>query len=134
MNNHKNQNDATTKGINCKQLLGVPEPFACLYVGNRFDAEMSGLGREYKPPEKFQHYKEELVAELKSENDSDGQDVEVYETRMPATYYRIKVLSTPNSMGVEQKDYEITTSSSMHKLTCELAKAIAEGKIRIRRD
>ena len=127
MNNKQNPKDATVEGVNCKQLLGVPGPFASLYNGNRYEHEMQGLGGEYNPPEQFEYGKDALVAKLKGEGD--GQDVEIYECRLPATFFKIKVLSTPDSLGREQDGYEITTGSRMHKLTCEIAKAISEGMI-----
>ena len=98
-----------------------------LYNGNQFKYGFLALGDKYNPPEKFKHGENTLVATLQS--DSDGQDVELYECRLPANFFIIKVLPTLNSINEMKEGYEITTGSGMAQLACNIAKAVSEGMI-----
>jgi len=95
------------------------------YISKRGD--MPSLGKAYNPPAKFQHGKQELVAFLKSERD--GQDVELYEVRMPARFFEIKVLSRTTSEGKVKKGFILSSGSGQGELVVRIAKAIAKGML-----
>lgn len=83
----------------------------------------------YKPTKSFAHGAYVLVCRI--EGEGDGQTVEVYEMRLPATFYTVKVLEGRNSIGQPQKAFEITTGSGkeMGELAGRLAVEIAKGMI-----
>jgi hypothetical protein len=98
--------------------------FASLY---RPDADdFATFGPDYNPPESFQHGKDYHVLTIRSQ--ADGQDAEVWECRLPATFYTIKALPKGDKPG-----YSMSTGSSMHALALSLARAIADGMISLNR-
>lgn len=107
------------------------DPFAFLYAGERRMCQ--SLGDDYKPPESFDHGKDTLVASLpKAHADGDGMAVEVYECRMPATFWRLVAKPTPNSLGEMQPGFEISTGSGgdeMLDLIGRMARLITEGML-----
>jgi hypothetical protein len=103
----------------------------CLYLSTDDRNPLKGLGEYHKPPARFEHGRDALVAKVPKVNGGDGQPVEVYECRMPARFYKIKVLPSKNSVGEKKEGYEITTGSGdqMGELTASLAISITEGMI-----
>lgn len=87
------------------------------------------LGEKYKPPTKFVHSKEVLVATIRGEGD--GQTVRIYESRLPARFFRIEVLAGKNSVGEPKSGFSFTTGSGeeMGELAGQMAKAIASGML-----
>jgi len=88
---------------------------------------MPSLGKDYTPPPKFQHGKKELVALVKGE--SAGQDVELYEQRMPARFFEIKALPKRTSDGNVKKGFTLSTGSGQGDLVSRIAKTIAKGML-----
>ena len=86
----------------------------------------------FEPPEKFEHWKETLIAKINSDGDSDGYDVEIYETRAPARFFKIKVLPTKNSVGEIKGGFSVSTGSGgddMLKFVSQIADKIVNGMI-----
>lgn len=102
-----------------------------LYQGNRRNP--GALGDAYQPPEVFPHGEAVLVASLpKAHEDSDGLAVDVYECRLPATFWRLVAKPGPNSMGEMQPGFQITTGSGgdeMLDLIGRLARLVTDGMI-----
>lgn len=96
-------------------------------VGYTSKRDMPLLGKDYNPPSTFQHGKKELVAFLKSEGD--GQDVELYEQRMPARFFEIKILPKATSDGQIKKGFTLSSGSGQGELVARIAKAIAKGML-----
>lgn len=111
--------------------MNRPNAFDFLYAGNR--RECKSLGDDYRPPEQFEHGKETLVATLpKAHPNSDGFDVEVYEIRLPATFWRVVAKPTKNSMGELQPGWEMSTGSGgeeMLALVGCIARLASEGMV-----
>lgn len=96
------------------------------YNGRR-NALAHGLGAAYRPPLAFAHGDWTLVAALPAL--ADGYDVRVYECRMPAVFYRVEALPTPNSSGEPRPGFAFETGTVDGGLVTGLAKAIAGGMI-----
>lgn len=104
--------------------------FDSLYKGDRRCYPLN-----FTPPETFRHGEDELIAKLKSEKDDDGYDVEIYELRMPATFWKIKVLPTRNSIDELRPGFEISTGSGgdeMLSLVIRIAEQINDGMMGFR--
>jgi|GEM_PF-2856218 len=87
---------------------------------------------EYNPPAEFTYAEPVLVATIpKDPLDGDGQHVEIYETRYPATFWEVVVLATQDSMGEMQPGFSISTGSgfAVGRLAFPIARAIAEGML-----
>jgi hypothetical protein len=69
-----------------------------------------------------------LVTRLAKASD-DGYDVEVYEIRMPARFYKIVALPGPNGVGRARPGFVLETGSDMGDLAMTLAHAITEGML-----
>lgn len=93
------------------------------------DRDRSAFGERYKPPAEFPHDGWTQVAEYESGDNSDGQNVAVDESRMPARFFRLRVLPGPNSVGEMQPGYEVATGSGMEQWVAETAEQIAEGMV-----
>jgi hypothetical protein len=92
------------------------------------------LGDYYRPPKKFVHGEDTKVATIGKRDD--GQTVEVYECRMPATFFKLKVLPDKDYKGHPLEGYEVSTGSGseMAELAGRLAVAISEGMIGFNRN
>lgn len=84
------------------------------------------LGDQYRPPQTFRHGAWELVADLEAVGD--GQGVKVFESRMPARFFKIEVAA---GAGATQRPFAFSTGSgnAMGELIGEMAKAIAGGML-----
>ena len=67
----------------------------------------------------------------KDPQDGDGQPVEVDEMRMPARFFRLRVLGASNSVGERKAGFTLTTGSGddVAKLIVALAKQVAQGMV-----
>ena len=95
---------------------------------------IEGLGDAYKPPRKFEHGKEYLVAELKKDPPhGDGQDVQIFECRMPARFFKMVALPSPNSIGEPQTSFKVSTGSGgeVAELLVQFANAVTTGMMSI---
>lgn len=88
---------------------------------------IASLGNLYRHPKAgFTNGRAALVATVKAPKDSDGQTCKIYESRLPARFFTLKVLPGPNSIGEMKAGYEIRTGSGsgMGELVGILAKSI----------
>jgi len=107
-------------------------PFDCLY-SNKDPRAFSQWGVFYRPPALFEHGRDYLVAELeKMPLDGDGRKVRVYETRLPARFYRIVAGPGVNSVGDPQAGFEFSTGSGCEELVVQLVDAIRSGMLVLR--
>lgn len=95
------------------------------------DRDRAVFGERYSPPERFTHGEWHMVARYEKVG-GDGQAVEVDECRMPASFFRIRVLPGVNSIGEPTSGYTLSTGSGMERLAHEIASAACEGMIGIR--
>jgi hypothetical protein len=100
------------------------------YVGNPADDPI-GLQGLYHPPTEFRPWEWELVITLPKLPKSDGYDVQIYEMRSPAQFYRLVALPTKNSVGVEKSGWALETGSGdeMARLIGQIAQAASTGMI-----
>lgn len=91
--------------------------------------DQKAFGPNWCGPQSYPHAESVLVAVYKKKDGSDGQTVEVYCQAWPTTFYNLKVLQSPNSVGEEQQAYEIRTGSGMGEFAAKLAEQIADGMI-----
>lgn len=76
-----------------------------------------------------------LIAKYpKTPKDGDGQDVEVYCAALPAAFFLIKALPTPNSMNEIKNGFQLSTGTGMEKLVDEMATAISAGMLALNTD
>ncbi len=87
------------------------------------------FGEYWCGPPRLVHAAKTLVARYPSKAGGDGQDVEVYCTAMPATFYRVLALATLNSIGESQPSYSLSTGSSEGLLAASIARAISSGML-----
>jgi hypothetical protein len=91
--------------------------------------EIAAFGAAWCGPELYETHKEQLIARYEPDADSDGQPVEIYCTPMPARFYTIRALESPNSVGEMQPGFELGTGSSMAQLAADMGAAIADGML-----
>jgi hypothetical protein len=105
--------------------------FDALY-GARGSGRNAGIDAAYSPPARFVHAEMARVARFAARGD--GQDVEVYEARWPASFWTIEALDTPHSGGVDKEGFGLSTGSGFEagKLAFAIARAIAAGKLGLR--
>lgn len=96
---------------------------------------IKSLGKLYRHPVgDFDYGQSQCVAIVRKDEGGDGQTCQVFEERMPATFYTVRVSPGVNSIGELKLGYEVGTGSGeeMGELAGELAKAIASGMISFR--
>ncbi len=116
--------------MNGHKAPGFDDLFSFLYVTNECDlAPLRKLGAALKMPGKFEHGKEVLIARLPKK--TDGHAVKVYETRCPASFYRVVAEPTTDYNGKPKPGFEIGTGSGdqMGELAAQIAIAISEGML-----
>jgi hypothetical protein len=91
--------------------------------------EIEAFGAAWCGPELYQMRKAQLVARYESQDDEDGQTVEIFCTPMPARFYSIRVLEAPLRNGGIRPAYEFGTGSSMANLAAQIGEAIANGML-----
>jgi hypothetical protein len=93
--------------------------FDSLYEG-RGSGKNAGIDAAYSPPERFAHAEMARVARFAGQGD--GQDVEVYEERWPASFWTVRALA---------EGFCLSTGSGFEagKLAFAIARAIAAGKL-----
>jgi len=99
-----------------------------LYVP--YEDEIQAFGENWCGPKTYQHGVEALVAEYPKQEGGDGQSTKVYCTALPARFYTIKVESEPNSIGLPQAAYQVSTGSSWSLQAALIAEAIADGMLK----
>lgn len=112
----------------------MSELFKQLYQEHK---PIKSLGKRYKHPVSgFEHGQHACVAIVLKEEGGDGQTCQVFEERMPAVFYAVRVSPGINSVGELKPGYEITTGSGqeMGELAGEIAKAISSGMISFKHD
>lgn len=77
-----------------------------------------------------------LCARFEKVPGSDGQSVEIYDSRWPARFYRLRALPDKNSIGAEVLGFTLSTGSGreMAELMVQLAKAISQGMVAMRKE
>jgi hypothetical protein len=70
----------------------------------------------------FKHAHKTLIAKYQASADSDGQDVKVFCTAYPATFYEIEVAPRGANSG-----FVLVTGSGMDKLAAGIAEAVSTG-------
>lgn len=87
------------------------------------------LDPAYNAPRKMPYGEWIEVAEFKGKGD--GQDCKVFESRMPARFYKVTAYDTPNSVGKVNVGFSLSTGSGteMGKLIFAIARAISEGML-----
>lgn len=110
--------------------------FGFLYEPRADDPLRSELAKHrlaqcYKPPKKFEHGKDTLVVSIPKVENGDGHPVEIWECRMPATFYRVRVLPSKNSCNEAKPGFELSTGSGeeMGRLSVNIALAVSEGML-----
>ena len=98
-----------------------------LYNGNAGD--ISNVN--YNPPAHFPHGKWVLVGSFNKEKGSDGQDVEIYEEKWPASFFKVVVKDTENSLGKVVRGFVLGTGSGSEvgELAFEIGQSIADGML-----
>lgn len=104
---------------------------------NQSDSQLAHyLGPLYRPRGDFKHGVEVEVARISKRGD-DGQDVVIYECRMPAQFYLIVADHTPDrtfpALGLMKGKPRVTYSTGsgprVAKLVADMALAIADGML-----
>lgn len=105
------------------------DPFASMYEAD--DRDQAIFGDAYIGPKEFDYGDWHLVAKYPKEEGGDGQDVEVYESRMPARFFKVVAKASPNSIGKMAEGFSLSTGSGdeMGKWAVETAKKISDGMI-----
>ena len=81
----------------------------------------------YKPPQRLPYGEMCLVSQLK--NQGDGHDVNIYEARMPARFYKIEALPARKYTGELKPGFSLSTGSGVEDLVEHIAVAISEGML-----
>lgn len=104
--------------------------FEGFYKPDARDREI--FGDIYNPPAEFVHGQYHQIAEL-SCGDGDGQNVTIYESRLPARFFKVEAHARPDYAYANKPAFALTTGSGeeMGRLTLSIAKAIAEGMLGI---
>ena len=93
------------------------------------------FGNAWIGPNKFVYGEKILVARFSKRIGGDGQSVEVYESRLPARFWHIRVAAGYNSAGETQEAWGLATGSGDDKdaeLVVQIAKRIAQGMLGFR--
>lgn len=93
--------------------------------------EKKTFGKHYCAEGPFVHGEEKLIARYAKEKGGDGHDVEVYETRLPARFFRIMAIETRNSVGGFKPGFNLETGSGQEQLAADIALAISEGMLEL---
>lgn len=89
---------------------------------------------ECTPPTLFRHGEWERVVFFKKDAGGDGQEVRIYEMRMPASFFRVEVLPTPNSVGRMQSGFVLTTGSDRGELAFSIGREVRDGMLGLERE
>lgn len=89
----------------------------------------------HRPPAQFEHGVEHLVADIPKVEGSDGHPCRIYETRMPARFFKLEVLDSENSVGQPMKGFCLSTGSGddVGRLIVQIALAVRDGMIGLER-
>ncbi|MBU1249472.1 MAG: hypothetical protein KKB70_12280 [Proteobacteria bacterium] len=103
------------------------DPLAFLYEGESELAQ--ALGELYTHPERFPYGEDVLIASLKDDGAYPLQVVDIYETRIPAVFYTIKVQDAVEEDGTVRKGFALLTGTGQASLALNVAQAIHEGML-----
>jgi hypothetical protein len=87
------------------------------------------FGDDYNPPQVFVHGESHLIATLDPSPNSDGQQVLIYECRLPARFFTIKVMPGLNSIGEPNEGVCIGTGSGDGTLAYQIAQGFQTGML-----
>jgi len=106
----------------------MTDPLDSLYRPDDRDRRI--FGADYVAPERFEYGEETLICKL-AKKSGDGYPVKIYETRMPARFFKVVALPAKNSVGKSRKGFTITTGSGdvMAEFAYSVAKLIVDGMI-----
>lgn len=93
---------------------------------------LPGLKGDYKAPERFEHGEATPVSYIGAQCE-DGLSVVVWETRMPARFFRIEAYSNPPLCRGRLLKFALETGTIEPRLVAEIANAIAEGMLGVAR-
>jgi len=104
------------------------ELFPSMFKTRPEDVELFGDAYCGKPEQK---YGEWVTVARYPKSEGDGLDAEIDECRMPAQFYRVRVLDGTNSIGELKTGFTLGTGSGreMAKLVIEIAKAASQGML-----
>lgn len=97
------------------------------------DDDRRPFGDKWCGPDRLDYGKDYLCAVFEKYPGGDGQTCEVYISALPARFYKIKALASPNSVGEMHDEWALGTGSGAGRLAADIAKAIAEGMLQIDR-
>jgi hypothetical protein len=103
-------------------------PFAELYDAAKHPTDLpTPLAAFHSPPKRFIHSECTLIATVPAEED--GQEARIYETRMPASFFRVEIKA-----GAGKPGWRMTTGSGseMAWLAGEVALAASQGMIHVK--
>lgn len=104
-----------------------------MYLPDRRDREI--FGSRYIPPDVFLHGEWHLVARFeKHEADGDGAVVEIDESRLPARFFRLRIVQSGNSVGEQHFTGACIKTGSgdeVGQLLVAIAEQISNGMIGI---
>jgi hypothetical protein len=108
-------------------------PFASMYETRAEDREMFGDHYVGKPTQEYGEY---VTVARYEKIEGDGQPVEIDEVRLPARFYRIRVLDSLNSIGEPKHGFILTTGSGyeMGKFAAQLAVHASMGMLGLGRE
>lgn len=93
------------------------------------------FGDNWCGPDTLNHAERTLVARYKADEESDGQDVEVYCIAMPSEFYHIEALEGQNSVGETMLGFTLNTGSGhgVAEQVAGIAESISQGMLGCRR-
>lgn len=102
-----------------------------MYNGNDPRDKRIFEGLNYEGPKVFSHGDWHTVAKLEADAESDGQNCEIQECRLPARFFRLLVHPTPNSVGKTQEGWILSTGSGDEggAAIVRVAKLVVQGMI-----
>lgn len=100
-----------------------------MFYQHRDSDRIESLGDHYQPQDRFDHSTWVLIASLDAEED--GAACRVYETRMPARFWKLVVDGRANYMGQRQRPVTAHSGSGkeMGELMGQLAVAVSQGMV-----
>lgn len=94
-----------------------------------YQEEKEAFGDKWCGPKMYPNWDWVLIAKFPKEDGGDGQSVNVFGCAGPARFYKLEVVSEPNSCGESQDAFEVTTGSGVSALAAQMAKAISGGML-----
>lgn len=115
-------------------MLGPTDTiFGGMYLPDPRDREV--FGELYNPPTEFQHGEWHEVARLPLKDGSDGFEVSIEESRLPARFFKVTAHKRLDYDGKPDGGFNVTTGSAGKELAqfvLDLAKHLNDGMIGLR--